>query len=75
LINAELERYAPELASKPQIVVLNKVDAITPEDVDEHRRTFAEAGVVLLTMSAATGEGLQPVLEAMWSHLAAARAT
>ena len=34
----ELARYAPELANKPQVVVLNKTDAIDPEDVEEYRR-------------------------------------
>ena len=32
-INSELERYSPELASRPQIVAANKVD-ILPEDAD-----------------------------------------
>jgi GTP-binding protein len=69
VINAELERYAPELAKKPQVVALNKTDAISAEDVIEHRRAFAEVGVELLTMSAATGEGINHVLERLWSHL------
>jgi len=69
VINAELERYAPELAKKPQVVVLNKTDATEPELVAETRRAFADAGVDLLTMSAATGEGLDTVLERLWAHL------
>jgi GTP-binding protein len=74
VINAELARYAPELADKPQVVVLNKTDATESEAVAEQRRAFADAGVKLLTMSAATGEGLPQVLELLWSHLVAARA-
>ncbi len=74
IINAELKRYAPELADKPQVVVLNKTDATESESVAEQRQAFADAGVKLLTMSAATGEGLPQVLELLWSHLAAARA-
>jgi GTP-binding protein len=69
VINAELGRYAPELANKPQIVVLNKTDATDPAQVAEHRRAFAELDVELLTMSAATGDGIAVVLEALWSHL------
>jgi len=71
VINAELGRYAPELATKPQVVVLNKLDATEPDKVAEHRQAFAELGVDLLTMSAATGEGIAAVLEALWSHLSA----
>ena len=69
VINAELERYAPDLANKPQVVVLNKADATEPDVVAETRRAFAEAGVELLTMSAATGEGIDVVLERLWARL------
>ncbi|MGE5180444.1 MAG: GTPase ObgE [Acidobacteriota bacterium] len=70
VINEELARYAPELAGKPQVVVLNKVDATAPEVIEEHRRAFAEENVELLTMSGVTGEGVDRVLEKLWSHLA-----
>jgi GTPase len=73
VINGELARYAPDLATKPQVVVLNKVDAIDPKDVEEYRREFAERGITLLAMSAATGDGTDRVLEALWSHLAMTR--
>jgi GTP-binding protein len=69
VINRELARYAPELAETPQVVVLNKVDATDPDAIAEHRRAFAEDGIELLTMSAATGEGIGVVLEKLWSHL------
>ena len=69
VINAELARYAPALADKPQVVVLNKVDATDPDALAEHRRVFADAGVKLLTMSAATGEGIAAVLEELWTYL------
>jgi GTP-binding protein len=69
VINAELERYAPDLAKKPQVVVLNKSDATESELVAEARRAFADVGVELLTMSAATREGTDIVLERLWSHL------
>jgi GTPase len=73
VINAELSRYAPGLASKPQVVVLNKTDATEDDLVAETKRAFAEAGVDLLTMSAATGEGTDVVLERLWAHLHPAR--
>jgi GTPase len=69
VINRELARYAPELANKPQVVVLNKVDALTPDELAQHRQAFADEKIELLTMSAATGEGIGPVLEKLWSHL------
>ncbi|MBP8811657.1 MAG: GTPase ObgE [Kofleriaceae bacterium] len=72
VINAELARYAPGLAATPQVVVLNKLDAGTTHgSIDELRAAFAERGVTLLTMSAATGEGVDLVLEALWRLIAA----
>ena len=32
LINDELVRYSPALAAKPQLVVVNKIDVLTPEE-------------------------------------------
>ncbi|HET7504989.1 MAG TPA: GTPase ObgE [Kofleriaceae bacterium] len=75
VINAELARYAPELAHKPQVVVLNKIDATASEDVEVYRRTFAARGVELLTISAVTGAGVEAVLERLWAHLHPPRGT
>jgi len=69
VINSELAQYAPGLADKPQVVVLNKIDATASEDVDVHRRAFADRGVELILISAATGAGIGAVLERLWSHL------
>jgi GTP-binding protein len=70
VINGELARYAPDLARKPQVVVLNKIDAIDPKDVAEYRAEFAQDGVELMAMSAATGEGIDAVLEKLWTFVA-----
>jgi GTP-binding protein len=72
VINAELARYAPDLARKPQVVALNKVDAGTTHgSIDELTAAFAARGHTLLTMSAATGAGTDAVLEALWRLLSA----
>ncbi|MGE0550295.1 MAG: GTPase ObgE [Kofleriaceae bacterium] len=75
VINRELALHAPELAEKPQVVALNKLDATEPEKLAEHRAAFAARGIELHVMSAATGEGLAPVLEKLWSHVVVARST
>jgi GTP-binding protein len=69
IINAELARYAPALSKTPQIVVLNKTDATDIEKVAEIRQEFEALDVEVLTMSAATGDGIALVLEKLWSHL------
>ncbi len=69
-MNRELALYDPELAARPQIVVLNKIDI--PE-VRKRKaqlaRTFAKRGVTLLAISAATGEGTAELLESVWRAL------
>ena len=60
IINAELEKYSPELAARPQIIVANKCDALDREyvNVDAFEAYVKELGCELLYVSAATGEGL-----------------
>jgi GTPase len=69
-MNRELALYDPELAARPQIVVLNKIDI--PE-VRKRKaqlaRAFAKRGVTLLAISAATGEGTAELLESVWRAL------
>jgi GTP-binding protein len=69
VINGELERYAPELATKPQVVALNKSDATEPEEVARHRADFKARDIDLHVISAATGAGMNEVLEALWVFL------
>ena len=60
----ELELYSPALAKKPQIVVANKVDLPDARSrFKKLRTTLARRGVELLAISAATGEGLDLVLD------------
>lgn len=67
VLNAELALYAPELAAKPQIVALNKIDLPeTRAQIDILRARLAERGLRLYPVSAATREGLDQLLEAMW---------
>ncbi len=63
-INHELERYSPELASRPQILLANKCDALDPEAVDlpAFEAYVKSLGCELFYVSAATGEGLDRVI-------------
>ena len=60
LINRELERYSPELASRTQIIVANKADILDRDvvDVDGFEAYVRENGWDLCYVSAATGEGI-----------------
>ncbi|MBQ8248676.1 MAG: GTPase ObgE [Clostridia bacterium] len=65
-INSELERYSPELASRPQIFAANKIDATVLElaDLSDFEAYVKdELGCELFYISAATREGVD---ELMW---------
>lgn len=59
------------LADKPIIVVGNKIDALDdPERLTRLEAHVRERGIPLFAVSAATGEGMAPLLEAIWRTLA-----
>ncbi|WP_031554368.1 GTPase ObgE [Parvularcula oceani] len=63
LVRRELSLYAEGLAEKPELVALNKVDALT-EDVaaDKARELEAACGTPPLLLSGAAGQGVQNAL-------------
>ena len=65
LINYELERYSPELATRPQIILANKSDALDEEvvDVKAFESFVADNGWELFYVSAATGAGLDDMIK------------
>ncbi len=70
VINRELERYDPELARRPQIVALSKMDVTeTAAAYPKLKSEFAARGVVLNAVSAATNQGMKALLEEVWKRL------
>ncbi len=70
MINAELHKYDADLAGKPQIVVLTKMDI--PEvraAAAEIRPRFAELGFSVHEISAVTGDGLQDLVRDVGNRL------
>ena len=64
-VRAELEAYGHGLAGKPEIVCLNKVDALAPERRAEQREQLeAAAGGKVRLVSGVAGEGIRVVLAA-----------
>ncbi|MFH1012843.1 MAG: GTPase ObgE [Candidatus Peregrinibacteria bacterium] len=59
-LNRELALYSEELAKKPQLLVVNKIDASIPEIVDEARKEFKKEKPLII--SAVTGEGMDALL-------------
>src|SRR3954463_16813084 len=77
MIRRELADYGHDLADKPEIVGLNKIDAIGPDEVEEKRRALARAagkGTPVLALSGVSGAGVPEVLAALYAAIEAARA-
>jgi len=75
VIRRELELFAPDLASKPQLVCANKIDALDDEErAAAVERRARDLGLQFFRISGVTGAGLPELLEAAWRELAAARA-
>ena len=66
----ELEAYGGDLADKPRITVLNKVDSLD-EELREMQKEFLEeeVGAPVMMMSGASGEGVTEVLRALRSRI------
>ena len=64
-VRVELEAYGHGLAEKPEIVCLNKVDALSPERRAEQREHLeAAAGGGIRLVSGVAGEGVRAILAA-----------
>ncbi|MGE4373561.1 MAG: GTPase ObgE [Xanthobacter sp.] len=73
-VRGELEAYGNGLDEKPEILALSKVDALTPELLDEQiARVTAAAGKTPLLLSAQSGQGVQEALRALLSIVEEAR--
>jgi GTPase len=75
-IVAELKKYDPALAAKPRWLVLNKIDMVPAEDraarIKEFVRRLRWKGPTF-EISALAREGLDPLVRAVFEHVAATR--
>lgn len=68
-INLELERFNPELAERPQIVVANKIDLAEPEQLLRFREYIEGKGYEYFEMCAPISEGTKEVINAVAAKL------
>lgn len=70
VIQQELRAYGHGLIDKPQILVLNKIDVLDPQQVAERtQRLSAAAGTSVVTISAIAKQGLDALLQRVWQCL------
>ncbi|CAN1213090.1 GTPase ObgE [Tumidithrix helvetica PCC 7403] len=65
-IQSELDAYGHGLSEKPQILVLNKLDAVEPEQVEAIASQFPSKPIII---SAAAQKGLDILLNLIWKNL------
>jgi GTPase len=75
-IVAELKKYDPSLHAKPRWLVLNKLDMVPVEEREQRVKEFVRRlrwkGPVF-QISALTREGCEPLVRAIYQHVAAVR--
>ena len=68
-INHELAGFSAELADRPQIVLGNKCDIATPEQVEEFKSYIEAKGLTFLPISAATRQGVDGLPALVYNRL------
>jgi GTP-binding protein len=75
VIRGEIEAYGAGLEGKPEILCLNKADALTPEEREEKTAILEEeSGAKIFVISGVSGEGIQNVLRLAADEIGARRA-
>ena len=68
-INTELEKFNPELAKRPMVVVGNKCDLATDEQIEEFKRFVEEQGYKFFPIMAAIRYDVDPLLNCIREEL------
>ena len=69
-IQQELTAYGHGLSDRPQILALNKIDAMSADDASVLKELMAEAtGQEIFIISAVAGQNLDELLQTVWEQL------
>lgn len=73
-LEQELERFDPELARRPRVLVLSKADLLSDEEIEAKRAVLADRFGPALVVSAATGAGVRELIREVANRLDSAPA-
>ncbi len=62
IINNELKKHSERLADLYQILVLNKIDALSKEEIDRYIEEFKQYSPEIFAISAVTGENISSLM-------------
>jgi GTP-binding protein len=69
-VREELSSYGGGLAEKPEIILLNKADSMTPREISSRRAALAKAsGAPVMVASGVTRQGIDEVLRALMNRI------
>lgn len=68
-VENELKDYSEIVEGRPRIIALNKMDLLPPGQLHELRTKLEPLGFPIYAISAATGQGLEPLVYAMLTSL------
>ena len=71
IIRTELDAYGGGLSEKPEIVALNKIDAMTPDEIEKKAKQLAKAsGQTPLRISGASQKGVPEAVQKLYEVIA-----
>ncbi|HEU4876740.1 MAG TPA: GTPase ObgE [Sphingomicrobium sp.] len=74
IVRGELEAYGAGLEDKPEVLALSRADLVEPKAMARLAKKLAKvAGVEPFVVSAATGDGLDPLLDAILDRVVGAK--
>ena len=73
-IRKELKKYSPLLASKPEVLALNKIDALLPEEVEEKQKALKKASKQkVYAISGVARQGITEILRLAYKEILKAK--
>ena len=76
IVRGELDAYGAGLEDKPELVALSRCDLVDPKELSKLRKKLAKAcGSEVFIVSAATGDGVEQLLEALFALIGQAAVT
>lgn len=68
-INEELEKFNPDLATRPMIVAGNKIDMAEPEQIEKFKEYVESKGYQYYSICAPIFEGTKELMNVCWNEL------
>lgn len=72
-VRTELVKYRTDLAMRPEVVVINKIDVADEETIEDTIKRFSDDGIAAIAISAQAGIGMEALKQHLWMTVKDAR--